>query len=60
VPAHVRPSDYLLWVATADLEAYERLCMARLTGLPGVARNHSQFTMKTVKGGASLAGPPRG
>jgi Lrp/AsnC family transcriptional regulator, leucine-responsive regulatory protein len=41
--------DYLLWIATADLEAYERLYMARLTDLPGVARTHSQFTMKTVK-----------
>jgi Lrp/AsnC family transcriptional regulator, leucine-responsive regulatory protein len=43
--------DYLLWIATADLRAYERLYMARLTDLPGVARTHSQFTMKTVKGG---------
>jgi len=43
--------DYLLWIATADLEAYERLYMARLTDLPGVARTHSQFTMKTVKSG---------
>jgi Lrp/AsnC family leucine-responsive transcriptional regulator len=48
--------DYLLWIATADLEAYERLYMARLVGLPGVARTNSQFTMKTVK--KSITGLP--
>ena len=47
--------DYLLWVATAGLQAYERLYMAKLTNLPGVARTNSQFTMKSVKSGA---GPP--
>ena len=47
--------DYLLWIATADLGAYERLYMTRLTNLPGVARTNSQFTMKTIKG-ASLPG----
>lgn len=41
--------DYLIWIATADLDAYERLYMAKLTSLPGVARTNSQFTMKTVK-----------
>lgn len=41
--------DYLLRVAVEDLPAYERLYMATLTGLPGVARTNSQFTMKTVK-----------
>jgi Lrp/AsnC family transcriptional regulator, leucine-responsive regulatory protein len=50
--------DYLLWVATSDLAAYERLYMARLTDLPGVARTHSQFTMKTVKSAGGPAGPP--
>jgi DNA-binding Lrp family transcriptional regulator len=40
--------DYLLWIATSDLAAYERLYMAKLTSLPGVARTNSQFTMKTV------------
>lgn len=29
--------DYLLWVAAADLAAYEQLYMSRLVGLPGVA-----------------------
>jgi Lrp/AsnC family transcriptional regulator, leucine-responsive regulatory protein len=47
--------DYLLWIATADLGAYERLYMTRLTNLPGVARTNSQFTMKTIKG-AGLQG----
>ncbi|GAA4264028.1 Lrp/AsnC family transcriptional regulator [Dactylosporangium darangshiense] len=41
--------DYVLWVAVADLEAYERLYAQRLTDLPGVARTNSQFTMKVVK-----------
>jgi Lrp/AsnC family transcriptional regulator, leucine-responsive regulatory protein len=41
--------DYVLWVAVADLEAYERVYMSKLTELPGVARTNSQFTMKTVK-----------
>jgi Lrp/AsnC family transcriptional regulator, leucine-responsive regulatory protein len=46
--------DYLLWIATADLGAYERLYMTRLTNLPGVARTNSQFTMKTIKDGIRL------
>ena len=41
--------DYLLWVAVADLEAYEEVYMTKLVGLPGVARTVSQLTMKTVK-----------
>jgi Lrp/AsnC family transcriptional regulator, leucine-responsive regulatory protein len=41
--------DYLLWVAVADLQAYERLYMGKLVGLPGVARTTSQLTLKTVK-----------
>lgn len=43
--------DYQLWVAVADLGAYEQLYMGALTGLPGVARTNSQFPMKVVKGG---------
>ena len=46
--------DYLLWVAVEDLEAYERLYMAKLVGLPGVARTVSQLTMKTIKPGGRL------
>jgi DNA-binding Lrp family transcriptional regulator len=41
--------DYLLWVAVEGLAEYEQLYMSTLTGLPGVARTNSQFTMKTVK-----------
>ncbi|MFG2045043.1 Lrp/AsnC family transcriptional regulator [Dactylosporangium sp. NPDC048998] len=46
--------DYLLWIAVADIEAYERLYAQRLTDLPGVARTNSQFTMKVVKQAAGL------
>ncbi|MFI9388480.1 Lrp/AsnC family transcriptional regulator [Kutzneria sp. NPDC052558] len=41
--------DYHLWVAVADLPAYEQFYMSTLTRLPGVARTNSQFPMKTVK-----------
>lgn len=41
--------DYLLWVAVADLAAYEQVYMTTLTRLPGVARTNSQFPMKKVK-----------
>jgi Lrp/AsnC family transcriptional regulator, leucine-responsive regulatory protein len=41
--------DYLLWVAVADADAYERFYMSKLADLPGVARMNSQFTMKTIK-----------
>lgn len=41
--------DYLIWVATADAESFERFYMAHLTNLPGVARMNSQFTMKVIK-----------
>lgn len=51
--------DYLLWIATADLGAYERLYMTRLTNLPGVARTNSQFTMKTIKDSIRLPDPSR-
>ena len=44
--------DYLMWIAVASMADYERLYMAKLTCLPGVARTNSQFTMKVVKGGA--------
>lgn len=47
--------DYLLWVAVPDIDAYERLYITRLTGLPGVARTNSQFTMKTVKSTPGLS-----
>jgi Lrp/AsnC family leucine-responsive transcriptional regulator len=47
--------DYLLWVAVADVDAYERFYMSRLADLPGVARMNSQFTMKTIKAGRAHA-----
>lgn len=40
--------DYHLWVAVADLDAYEELYMSAITRLPGVVRTNSQFPMKTV------------
>lgn len=46
--------DYLLWVAAQDLNAYEDLYMAKIVGLPGVARTVSQLTMKTIKPGGTL------
>lgn len=41
--------DYLVRVAVADVDAYERFYMDRLADLPGVGRMNSQFTMKVVK-----------
>jgi Lrp/AsnC family leucine-responsive transcriptional regulator len=46
--------DYLLWVAVADLAAYEQLYMSKLVDLPGVARTVSQLTMKTIKAGTAI------
>jgi DNA-binding Lrp family transcriptional regulator len=51
--------DYLLWIAVQDLQAYERLYMGKLVGLPGVARTTSQLTLKTVKPGGRLPLQPR-
>jgi Lrp/AsnC family transcriptional regulator, leucine-responsive regulatory protein len=52
--------DYLLWVAVADLDAYERLLMEQLGGFPGIVRTNSQLTMKTIKGAARVqAARPR-
>ena len=47
--------DYVVRVAVADQEAYEAFYMNRLAELPGLARVNSQFTMKTVKAGGTLA-----
>jgi DNA-binding Lrp family transcriptional regulator len=41
--------DYLLRVGVKDLAGYERLHMTRLTGLPGVVRASSRFTMRVIK-----------
>ena len=47
--------DYLIRVAVADAEAYERFLINTFADLPGLARMTSQFTMKTIKAGGRLA-----
>ncbi len=41
-------SDYLLRVVAADLAAYERFLMDKLTRVPGVASINSSFALKQV------------
>ena len=41
-------SDYLLRVIVADARDYERVHSQQLTRLPGVARVHSSFALRTV------------
>lgn len=41
-------SDYLLRVIVSDARDYEHLHSRMLTGLPGVARVHSAFALRTV------------
>ncbi|MCY4041605.1 MAG: Lrp/AsnC family transcriptional regulator [Gammaproteobacteria bacterium] len=41
-------SDYLLRVIVSDARDYERLHGQKLTALPGVARVHSSFALRTV------------
>ena len=41
-------ADYLLRVIVADARDYERLHSQFLTSLPGVARVHSSFALRTV------------
>ena len=41
-------ADYLLRVIVADARDYERIHSQALTRLPGVARVHSSFTLRTV------------
>ncbi len=47
-------SDYLLGVAVADLDAYQRFFTKRLGELPGVASLRSLISMRTVKYTTSL------
>lgn len=49
--------DYLLHIAVADLDAYERLYTDHLAGLPYVHILTSQVTMKTVKRTTALPRP---
>ncbi|HEU4604325.1 MAG TPA: Lrp/AsnC family transcriptional regulator [Steroidobacteraceae bacterium] len=41
--------DYLVRVVVADTEDFERLHSKHLTRLPGVARVHSSFALRTVQ-----------
>jgi Lrp/AsnC family leucine-responsive transcriptional regulator len=47
-------SDYLLTVAAADLDAYQRFFSERLGELPGVASLRTLISMKTVKSTTAL------
>src|ERR1700759_1048882 len=49
--------DYLIRVAVADAQAYERFLINTFADLPGLARMTSQFTMKTIKPGGRLRPP---
>jgi DNA-binding Lrp family transcriptional regulator len=46
--------DYLIRIAVADADAYERFLINTFADLPGLARMTSQFTMKTIKPGGRL------
>jgi Lrp/AsnC family transcriptional regulator, leucine-responsive regulatory protein len=46
--------DYVIRVAVADVEAYERFLIDTFADLPGVARMTSQFAMKTIKASGPL------
>jgi Lrp/AsnC family transcriptional regulator, leucine-responsive regulatory protein len=48
--------DYLVHVQARDMEDYERIHKQHLSRMPGVARLHSSFAMRTVvKRGVSLS-----
>jgi Lrp/AsnC family leucine-responsive transcriptional regulator len=51
ISAHIvsGSADFLLEVAVADLEAYERLMFGTLLKLPNVADVRSNFALRTVK-----------
>jgi Lrp/AsnC family transcriptional regulator, leucine-responsive regulatory protein len=46
--------DYVIRVAVADVNAYERFLIDTFADLPGVARMTSQFAMKTIKAAGAL------
>ena len=46
--------DYLLRVVVADTQDFERIHSQQLTRLPGVARVHSSFALRTVQKSAAL------
>ena len=49
--------DYVIRVAVADVNAYERFLIDTFADLPGVARMTSQFAMKTIKAAGPLPFP---
>lgn len=49
--------DYLLRVAVADSDEYERLYTTRIAALPGVRKARSQIAMKTIRQGPALPIP---
>jgi DNA-binding Lrp family transcriptional regulator len=49
--------DYLLRVAVADSDDYERLYTTRIAALPGVRKARSQIAMKTIRQGPALPIP---
>jgi Lrp/AsnC family transcriptional regulator, leucine-responsive regulatory protein len=49
--------DYVLRVIVADLAAYERFLMQRLTRIPGVSRIESSFMLRQVTERSSLPVP---
>ena len=53
-------ADYLLRVGTADLGAYERFLIERLTRIPGVASIKSSFALKQVAYRTALPISPPG
>ena len=42
-------SDYLIWVAIKDWEAYEHFLLHKLMQVPALAGVESRFTMKVLK-----------
>ena len=47
-------ADYMLVVATEDLDSYARLANEKLRRLPGIKSINSSFVLKEAKGGAGL------
>lgn len=47
-------ADYLLRVVAADLDAYHKFLMQKLTRTPGVASIKSSFALKQIKFGGAL------
>jgi Lrp/AsnC family leucine-responsive transcriptional regulator len=50
-------ADYMLRVVVADLDAYERFLMRRLTRIPGVSQIESSFMLRQVAARSALPMP---